>query len=199
MTETTEIRVRPVTRHQITCWAPSGIRTIGEYANAVLADEAARGLKALYPEAQLVNSEGEVSRPMTTKYVLVQVGHHEVDSLVYHADAEDLVKRQAELAVQHPGIEFRVFGAPSATLPAPPNLHTAYPARHGIGDKVLRAAVPAILDNPEMPEEIAQVHAVHFYPGKVRYDLTFPSGRRMECVDSCDVKPLVAEVEIGGI
>lgn len=195
MLETTEIRVRPVTRHQITCWNPSGIRTIGEYANAVLADEAARGLKALYPEAQLVDSEGEVSRPTTTKYVLVQHGVFTPECLVYHADAESLERTLAELAATHYGVEFRVFSSPSGQLPAPPDLHTSYPARHAIGDIVIRRKLGCA------PAWRAKVAAVKFYPGKVRYDLEGLDGDQHAepDADSCDVLPATDPVEIGGI
>lgn len=69
------------------------------------------------------------------------------------------------------------------------------PSQHQVGDK---ANVNfSGKHNPEIPELIAKVIAVHFFPGKVKYDLevevAIEESTRIYNIDSCFVLPVLKQ------
>lgn len=166
MTSKIEIRVRPVARHLVTVWQEGqGSRVIGEFESPGLADEVATALQAKIPRATVVSSDGAVLPGVRAQFLVV-------DGAVYLRS--DSVSSAA--ASVNRGKE-----------------HTNYPSRYAIGEKVLRKAcdvrvVGGIL-RPYAAEP-AEITAVHFYPGKVCYQVSYPSGRAAETVDSVELEDL---------
>lgn len=66
------------------------------------------------------------------------------------------------------------------------------PSRHQVGDKVKFSITQNFGDNPY--PFTAEIKAVHFYVGKVKYDLEIPiedeSPTRIYNIDSCFVQPI---------
>lgn len=165
MTSKIEIRVRAVQRHLVTEWEErKGSRVIGEFESSDLADEVAAALQAKTPGATVVSSEGAVTPGIKTQFVVV-------DGVVY----------------------LRSDSLPSSAAPAVTGKqHTSYPSRYAIGETVMRKLYDGRCEASgrliPYDAEPARIQAVRFYPGKVCYEVTYPSGRAAETVDSVELE-----------
>lgn len=113
--KTVEIRVRPVTRWNITRHesdpehGAGGCESLGEYDSERQANDMALAMKAQEPMARVVTSDGAVHDPEQIEYTIIG-RTFEVQAPVYYAYSPEDVKKTIERATQeHPGCEFRVY------------------------------------------------------------------------------------------
>lgn len=193
--------------------------TIAELPNAKLADQLGEALQRANPGSTLVNSEGEHTPARSREFVIVEAHTFVPDALVYYAyNEQEAVIMQTNAQMMHKR-EFKVFertvlSDPNAArdLQAPVDaasrinrawvgaadaLGAICSANFAMGERVMRCATDIRLNGPgqdgilnRCEAEEAEIAGVHFYPGKVCYDVVFPSGRRMETVDSCEISKL---------
>lgn len=193
------------------------VRSLGEFDSIEKAEELGVAMNLLVPGSTFATILGrpvpnypayELGQALRAQevrdleYVIVQAHTFEVANRVYYAySAEEAQRTKLQAEVAH-GAEFRVYTRPrpAGDTDEPPKsmscgpAHTNYPSRYAIGDKVLRIATDLKQEGSGIlhhyPAEAAEVWSIHFYPGKVTYDVTFPSGRTMERVDSIELADL---------
>lgn len=120
MTQTLEIRVRPVTRHVVTRYESDGLPrgaascgTLGEFDSPARADEVALAIRASEPHARVVTSDGEVHNPVEQEFIITRVNTFEVQNEVYFAStAEDAANQLRKLTVDGDGAQWEVFCRP---------------------------------------------------------------------------------------
>lgn len=192
-----EFRVRPVQRHLVTDWEEGrGSRVIGEFQSTDLADEIVAALQRSNPGSAIVRSDGSIGAPQGLEYVIVAAHMHEVENLAYFAYSETDAERVKADAEERHGFEFRIYSRPNTggyAPAAPTKPHANLPSRYAIGEVVIRKACDVRQLTGALhayDAEQAVVWGIHFYSGKVCYDVTFPSGRTGETVDSVELEDL---------
>jgi hypothetical protein len=127
MTATSEFRVRPVTRFNLTHFqsegASSGVRSLGEFGSIEQAEEVGMALNCLVPGSTFQTLDGRTAGEYPigllaaaierdappTQYVIVAVHTFQIETKAYFADnLIDAEKRKTEAELTH-GTEFRIF------------------------------------------------------------------------------------------
>lgn len=214
---THEIRVRAVSRFAVTHFTRDGAgassRVVGEFDNSQLADEVGHALQNANPGASLTTSDGAHHPGHDLQFVLVSRTFDAAAHAFYADSVPGVEQMLRELETNDRGVEYRVFSRKVDVNPHKPaatesevntslaafyreggesfegKVPVRYPSRHAIGETVMRKAI----DNGTTGHaaQVAIVAAVKFIPGKVLYDLQYPSGRAQEInVDSCDVEDI---------
>lgn len=147
---------------------------------------------------------------------LVYYAYNEQEAVIMQTNAQMLHKREfkifsrprpadrlpgstetVEAATLRIGSLFEALGTGTIAIKAPKQYKPGYPSRFSIGDRALRKQTDIAMTGvgqagtlEHFPAEEVEICGIHFYVGKVCYDVTFPSGRRGETVDSIELDDL---------
>ncbi len=116
MTKTLEIRVRPVTRWNITRFESDSMErsgscgSEGEFGSARTADQVALAMKAKEPHARVVTSDGTVHDAVEQQFILTKLNTFEVQNEVHFAStAEEAASLRDKLMSDGDGAKWEIF------------------------------------------------------------------------------------------